>query len=197
MNTNTDVWQTFYQKTLTRKHHPRTEKAIKLDKTGLNNAVDCGCGTGADISYLADLGYQVVGFDLNKGALEICQKRFENVPSVEVTQVSFENFQFPESSLILANASLFFAKPERFDEIWSNLEGSLVSGGVFAGDFLGIKDDWASEHVCPTIAFRKDQVMDLFNSFDIIEFFERDERGNTQIGKEKHWHIYSVLAIKH
>ena len=191
-----DVWQKFYQKTLARKHHPRTEKAAELDNTGLNNAIDCGCGTGADISYLADLGYQVVGFDLNNDALEICQKRFENKPSVEITQAGFENFQFPESSLILANASLFFAKPERFDEIWINLEGSLVSGGVFAGDFMGIKDDWAISHTIPVTSLTKDSVMALFEGFDLIAFHKRDELGQTKIGKSKHWHTYSVIAKK-
>lgn len=196
MNSNTDVWQKFYQKTLTRKHHPRTAKAAELDNTGFNKAIDCGCGTGADISYLADLGYQVVGFDLSNAALEICHKRFENKPSVEVAQASFENFLFSESSLILANASLFFAKPESFDEIWTNLEGSLVSGGVFAGDFMGVKDDWAISHTIPITSLTKAQVMALLEGFDLIAFHERDELGQTQIGESKHWHTYSVIAIK-
>ena len=196
MDTNMEVWQKFYQKTLERKHHPRTDQAISLDKTDLKRAVDCGCGTGADISYLADLGYQVVGFDQSNDAFDICQKRFEDKASVEVTQASFENFQFPESSLILANASLFFAKPERFDEIWTSLEGSLVSGGVFAGDFMGVKDDWAISHTIPITSLTKAKVMALFEGFDLIAFHERDELGQTQIGKSKHWHTYSVIAIK-
>ncbi|EAQ64383.1 SAM-dependent methyltransferase [Marinomonas sp. MED121] len=196
MNTNTEVWEQFYKKTLERKHHPRTEKAISIDNTALKRAVDCGCGAGADMVFLAEKGYQVFGFDQSNDAFDICHKRFEDISAVEVTQASFENFQFPESSLILANASLFFAKPESFDEIWTNLEGSLVSGGVFAGDFMGIKDDWAISHTIPITSLTKASVMALFEGFDLIAFHERDELGQTQIGKSKHWHTYSVIAKK-
>ena len=142
------------------------------------------------------MGYQVFGFDQSNDAFDICQKRFEDISAVEVSQTSFENFQFPDSSLILANASLFFAKPESFDEIWTNLEGSLVSGGVFAGDFMGIKDDWAISHTIPITSLTKASVMALFEGLDLIAFHERDELGQTQIGKSKHWHTYSVIAKK-
>ncbi|MGB0943209.1 MAG: class I SAM-dependent methyltransferase [Marinomonas sp.] len=196
MNTNTEVWEQYYQKTLERKHHPRTEKATSIDNTALKRAVDCGCGAGADMFFLAEMGYQVFGFDQSNDAFDICQKRFEDISAVEVSQASFESFQFPDSSLILANASLFFAKPESFDEIWTNLEGSLVSGGVFAGDFMGIKDDWAISHTIPITSLTKAQVMALFEGFVLIAFHERDELGQTQIGKSKHWHTYSVIAIK-
>jgi len=186
----------FYEKTLTIKHHPRTESAVVADKTRLQKAIDCGCGTGADMAYIAQAGYQVSGFDVTFDAIEICQQRFKDSTAIKVTQASFESFTYPQTSLIIANASLFFAQPESFQQTWLKLISNLVSGGVFAGDFMGLKDDWARGHSSPITALSKDQVMMLFEDFDLLEFHERDETGETRVGVSKHWHTYSVIAIK-
>ena len=191
-----EQWQQFYQKTLSRPHHTRTELAANTDNRSINVAIDCGCGSGADTAYLADQGYQVIGFDINREAIEICQTRFEYEPWVKVHESSFEDFNYPMASLIIANASLFFAKPDEFYLTWLKLTGSLEKGGVFAGDFLGLNDDWAKAHSMPITALSKSQVFMLFEDFDVIEFHERDEIGSTQLGKKKHWHTYSVIAIK-
>ncbi len=189
-------WQQFYQKTLARSHHSRTEIAASKVVASSYLAIDCGCGSGADMAYLADQGYQVVGFDTNKGAIEICQTRFEYEPWVKVHESSFEEFHYPMASLIIANASLFFAKPDEFYLTWLKLSSSLERGGVFAGDFMGLNDDWARAHPMPITALSKSQVSMLFEGFDVISLHERDELGSTQLGKEKHWHSYSIIAIK-
>jgi len=102
-----ETWQQYYQKTLARSHHPRTEKAASQVVASTNLAIDCGCGTGADIAFLASMGYQVIGFDSHDKAVDICQKRFEYEPSVMVHELSFEDFSYPMASLIIANSSLF------------------------------------------------------------------------------------------
>lgn len=196
MNKNKDVWQKFYEKTLARKHHPRTERAVEEDKTGLHKAIDCGCGTGADMAYLARAGYQVSGFDVTLDAIDICKQRFKGSTAIKVTQASFENYTYSQTSLIIANASLFFAQSDHFQQTWLKLISSLVSGGVFSGDFMGIKDDWSKEHTHPITSLTKSQVIGLFEGFNIIDFHERDEPGKTRIGTNKHWHTYSVIAVK-
>ncbi len=42
----------------------------------------------------------------------------------------------------------------------------------------------------------KEQVLELFNKFDIIHFKEIEENGKTGLGKIKHWHIFDVIAKK-
>ena len=56
-----DVWQKYYQEVKNRKHLPRTEVAVRLNQSGLHVAVDCGCGTGSDIEFLAQNNYRVYG----------------------------------------------------------------------------------------------------------------------------------------
>ena len=67
---------------------------------------------------------------------------------------------------------------------------------MFAGDFMGVNDSWAAGYRSATNPMNKQQVLNLFDEFEIIEFHERDEKGQTAIGKIKHWHTFSVIAVK-
>ncbi len=69
-------------------------------------------------------------------------------------------------------------------------------GGVFAGDFMGYEDSWANQYRSPTTPLSSAEVNDLFEGFEIIRFHERDEKAKTALGKMKHWHTYSIVAIK-
>lgn len=197
MDKNTDTWQKFYAKALNRPHSPRTELAISLNESHLNVAVDCGCGTGSDIDYLEKQAYQVHGFDINPDSISICRNRFENNPSIDISQSSFETYDYPKSGVVIANASLFFAESSSFASAWQKIESSLEIGGVFAGDFMGINDSWASNYRSPTTPLTEAQVAKLFTNFEINKFNERDEKGKTSLGKVKHWHLFSVVAVKH
>lgn len=44
--------------------------------------------------------------------------------------------------------------------------------------------------------FTKKQVIDLFKSFEIIEFKEIEKNDLTGLGKMKHWHIFDIIAKK-
>ncbi len=49
MDDHSEIWRQYYRKALSKPHLKRTEFAIKLNESGLNVAIDCGCGTGSDI----------------------------------------------------------------------------------------------------------------------------------------------------
>ncbi len=190
------IWRDYYAKALRRRHLPRTELAAKLNESRTRVAIDCGCGTGSDIHYLAELGYQVHGFDIKSDSISICRERFANQALVELYQTSFESFDYPKSGLIIANNSLFFANPDSFFDTWLRITDSLEIGGVFAGDFMGINDSWASGYRSATTPLNETQVRELFRQFEIVRFVERDEQGQTALGRIKHWHTFSVVAVK-
>ena len=196
MDENTQNWRKFYEKALSRPHSKRTELAIKLNQSGVTVAVDCGCGTGSDIDYLEQQRYQVYGFDVNPDSIKICRDRFKTKPLVDITKSSFELYDYPHSGVVIANSSLFFADPTHFNRAWEKVEKSIEIGGVFAGDFMGVKDSWASNFRQPTTPLSEQQVRALFVNFEIIRFIERDEISETTIGILKHWHTYSVVAVK-
>lgn len=196
MDENTEIWRQYYEKALSRPHLKRTEFAAKLNESNLNIAIDCGCGTGSDIHYLEQLGYQVHGFDINSDSVAICRDRFGANALVEISESSFESFDYPKAGVVLANSSLFFAEPHKFEPTWRNIKSSIEIGGVFAGDFMGLKDSWASNYRCSTTPLSKSEVKALFSGFEVVRFFERDETAKTSLGRLKHWHTYSVVAIK-
>ncbi|MGF1698481.1 methyltransferase domain-containing protein [Vibrio lamellibrachiae] len=196
MDENTEIWRQFYDKALSRPHSRRTELAVRLNESNLNVAIDCGCGTGSDSQYLEQQGFQVHGFDINPDSVAICRDRFGSKSLVEISESSFVSFNYPKSGVVIANSSLFFANPNQFDVIWNNINSSIQVGGVFAGDFMGFKDSWAENYRSPTAPLSESKVRALFTSFDIIRFVERDEEAKTSLGRMKHWHTYSVVAVK-
>jgi len=196
MDENTELWRQYYEKALNRNHNQRTEKAVTLNQSGVKVAIDCGCGTGCDITFLLQHGYRVHGFDINSDSVTICRDRFMDNAGIEISQNTFESFQYPQSGIILANSSLFFANPSDIEGIWVNIESSLQVGGVFAGDFMGNNDSWASGYRSPTSPLEISQIKAFLTDFELLEFDERNELGKTSLGKTKWWHTYSVLAVK-
>ena len=47
------------------------------------------------------------------------------------------------------------------------------------------------------IFLSREEVIELFNNFEIIKFKEIEKDGKTALGKDKHWHIYDIIAKKH
>lgn len=196
MEENAEIWRKYYEKALKRPHSFATQEAESKVDCDLKVAIDCGCGTGSDVAYLADKGYQVHGFDINSDAIAICRDRFGVQPLVDVTQSAFESFDYPKASLVVAHSSLFFADPQYFPKVWQRIEACIDIGGVFAGDFMGEKDSWASNYRSPTTPLTRAEVADLLANFEVISFTERDEHAKTSLGRMKHWHTFSVIAIK-
>jgi trans-aconitate methyltransferase len=196
MDENSKAWSQYYQQALQRKHALRTEYCAKLNESGLKIAVDCGCGAGSDVAYLLGINYSVYAFDVSKEAISICAERFAPFHRINLQVSDFENYSYPKCGLIVANSSLYFADPKRFQDTWLKMVSSLEVGGVFAGDFMGERDDWANGFKQVTNPLTKHQIMNLFCDFEVVTFRERDENGLTSLGQAKHWHTFIVIAIK-
>ena len=196
MDENTEIWRQYYEKALSRPHSKRTEFVARLNESNLKVATDCGCGTGSDIEWLEQQGFQVYGFDINPDSVAICRERFGSKSLVDIAESSFESFDYAKSGIVIANSSLFFADPDQFEVTWSNIKSSIAVGGVFAGDFMGFKDSWANKYRSPSTPLLESEVKALFSDFEIVRFFERDEEAKTLLGRIKHWHTYSVIAVK-
>ena len=42
----------------------------------------------------------------------------------------------------------------------------------------------------------REQVLNLFTEFEIIDFQENERDGKTGLGKIKHWHTFDIIAKK-
>ena len=73
-----------------------------------------------------------------------------------------------------------FSKKKKFD--------------LLVGMFIP-NDEWKNKKEGMTF-LTKEQVMELFKDYEIIDFKEVEKDGTTALGKEKHWHIFNIIAKK-
>ncbi len=165
-------------------------------------AIDCGCGAGADIQYLASNGFTVHGFDVEEESILRCKERFKDIQNVKLSRSSFSQYEFPTSSLVVADASFFFCPKSEFPSVWEKVYDCLSQEGIFSGSFLGPDDTMASSKYNPddfwpeVAVFSENEVKKLFAKFEVLRFNVHRSSGMTPGGEPHDWHIYSVVAKK-
>lgn len=160
-------------------------------------ALDLGPGALSDSIYLLSQGFEhVTAVDIHDTARELAKKlpqdKFDFVVS------SFEDFAFGENTYDLINAqySLPFNPPESFSNVIEKIKSSLKRGGVFTGNFLGMKDSWYEKRKGEMSFQTRTVLEELFADMETITFEEEERDGKTTDGKEKHWHLFNVIARK-
>lgn len=165
-------------------------------------AIDCGCGAGSNIEFLASLGFTVYGFDIEEESILRCNRRFKHNDNVVLSQDSFSTFNYPNASLVLADASLFFCPRDEFKSVWIKIYECLFTGGIFCGSFLGPDDTMARAEDAEVsiwssrLVFRESEVKSLFEYYEICHFTEHKRSGISTLGMPHDWHIFSVVAKK-
>jgi SAM-dependent methyltransferase len=165
--------------------------------------IDCGCGAGADINYLLSNEFQIYGFDSESLAIEVCKERFKGNTNVVLSKDTFSSFNYPQATLVLADASLFFCPKNDFGYVWEKMYECLYPKGIFCGSFLGPEDKMASTsydkdaYWADILVVNEVKVRELFEKgYEILRFKEHKSSGNDPDGAEHNWHIFSVVARK-
>lgn len=185
-------WTDYFQSTLSKPLHPLfLELEPHLPATG--RALDLGCGVGHAVVWLADKGWEVRAVDGHAEALEILQSRLLPDASVDVEYLRLEDVDIPVAAydLIIAAYSLFFVEShETLNRMWKDIRAGLKPGGLFVGEFLGSRDDWAELFLTHTAS----EVTNLLQGWEILHLEEAEQDGHTSQGTEKHWHVFHVIA---
>ena len=117
----------------------------------------------------------------------------ENREQLTTLCAKMEDARWPEADLVNSSFALPFCPPERFPILWQRIIESIRTGGRFAGQFFGPRDDWAKTGL--TIVTRS--ALDaLFAAFEIERLDEEETDGTAPPGGTKHWHIFHVVARK-
>ncbi len=157
-------------------------------------AYDLGSGTGNGTLFLSDRGFHVIAVDHDREAIKILQDRLEEGADVRLVEARLEDVELIAADVIVAMFSLFFLGPKGFPRLWKEVLHSLKPGGVFAGQILGVHDDWARlEYAVHT---REQVENSLFADFEILHLEEVNRDGKDIFGVPKHWHIFHVVARK-
>ncbi len=115
--------------------------AALLKKYKVHHVLDMTCGTGAQVFYLAERGYEVVGSDFSLGLLKIARERAAaaklNVPFHEGDMRSARLGAF-DAVITIDNAIGHLIK-EDFEIALQNISHNLKEGGFYIFDILNLE----------------------------------------------------------
>lgn len=189
------AWKAYYAK-IKLKPRPTLTRAMEYfenNKPEEKSAIDLGCGNGNDTIHLLKNGWQVYAIDASPTAIELVNKNTSppDLKNLTTECTTFDETKWKPVTFVNASLSLPFCKKENFTFVWDNIVRSIKAGGIFAGHFFGINDDWNDLNL-----FSEQELQNLFKDF-MIEFFEGKEFDKpSATGPMKHWHIFEVLAVK-
>jgi tellurite methyltransferase len=187
-------WGRFYEATKDHSHWPLLERAASL-LSSPGYALDLGCGAGRDTRYLLAQGWTVTAVDREAGAIvllaELPQER------LRVVQSSFEDFDYGHEvyNLVSAQFALPFNPKASFNSVVARIKRSLKPGGIYTGQFFGIRDQWNVPETDMTFLTRE-QVDELLSNMRVIALEEEEHMGTTATGGAKYWHVFQVIAQK-
>ena len=185
----------YYSNTKNAKPNYTVKRFIEL-KIKPGNAIEIGCGAGRDTVYLIKNGWKVLAID-NEDVESIITNKLskEELKQFKFVKQKFEDIELENNNLVVANFSLPFCDKNNFKEFWDKINDSILKDGYFVGNFFGNKDEWKNTKGEMTF-LTKEQVIEMFKDFKIIELQEIEKDGLTGLGKMKHWHIFNVIAKK-
>lgn len=175
------------------------EKIVK-EMDVIQSVVDIGCGAGTDTIFLLQKGIKVYAIDREEASLRIIQQRLKNInketllDNFQFINESFERASLPSVDLVNSYNSLSYCEPKYFYDFISKVKESINKNGVFVGNFFGIEDSWNGKKNMTFLS--KDEVINIFKDFNIIEINEIKKKGITSLKAEKFWHFIDVIAIK-
>ena len=185
----------YYENTKNALPHKNVKEFIKLEKK-VGKAIDLGCGTGRDTVFLIKNNWNVLAID-RENTKEIIYDKLNEKEKNRFRFIcqSFEEIELEKNDLIVANYSIPFCSKENFNDFWIKIVESINKNGYFVGNFFGINDSWYNEKE-NVLFLSKEQVLKLFESFQLLKFQEVEKNGKTGLGQIKHWHTFEIIAKK-
>lgn len=189
-------WDSYHKITSNKPPSNNVVTFIKKYNNLIGDAIDLGCGAGADTIYLIEHNWNVLAIDSTDVENLIRNKlNFEKQNKFMFQLQRFEELKLPKCDLIISNNALPFCNKKYFFNMWKEIYNSINLNGFFVGNFFGIKDEWNIESDKMTF-LSMDNIIELFKNFDILELDEFEKDKPTALGKLKHWHIFNIIAKK-
>lgn len=123
------------------------EKVLKAHK--VKRVADLTCGTGSQVFWLAQRGYQVVGSDINSKMLRIArskgQKARLSIPFIEGDMRTIQLGKF-DAALTIFNSVGHLTKRD-FEKAMRNIYQNLLDGGLYIFDIFNLNYLIQSDHI--------------------------------------------------
>ena len=188
-------WENFHE--ITNNKPPRKNIVHFIENYKINGkAIDLGCGSGCDTVFLIKNNWNVLAIDSSNVEERIREKLSnEEQEKLDFEVQKFEELKLIKCDLLISNNSLPFCNKKYFYKMWKEVHASIKVNGYFVGNFFGINDEWNTPNDFRTF-LKKEEIIKLFNDFEILEIEEVEKDRLTAEGILKHWHTIEVIAKK-
>ena len=179
-------------------HRGRAPRPLLLDALAVagpgagREAVELGCGDGADSLRLLAEGWRVTAVDAGATGLAMLREDAGDQPALTTVRATLEEYAPPPCDLLYAAYVLPFCEPAAFPAAWRRFREALRPGGLLAVNLFGDRDTWAGEFD-DMVFVTEEQARELFAGLVVERFHEVDEDGPSGRGP-KHWHEFQVVA---
>lgn len=176
----TDYYQKHYKE-----YHEKTfhvdpssflEPFIKYVEPG-KLVLGVGCGSGRDLLWLKNRGYEVIGFERSAGLAELAR---ENV-GCEVIEGDFETYDFSKISVdaILMSGSLVHIQHEKLGSVIQNITKALHLSQYPGNVFITLKEgegSWTDDQNRVFYLWKDKDLRVLFNGlgFNVLHFSKNE-----------------------
>jgi len=148
--------------------------------------LDVGCGSGRDLLWFKQQGFQVTGFERSPGLAELARK---NV-GCEVIADDFELYDFTNLSVdaILLMGSVVHVPHEKFEQIFQNIMQALKIKGYVLISLKEGRGKRTDNYGRVFYLWRDETLRKIFsdNRFSVLEYF----RQTSKIGTDEIWVAY-------
>lgn len=174
--------------------HPPCELLVEAMAYVANKKVayDLGCGAGRDTRYLAQHFEEVYAVDVELEAM----RRIESLGLVNVSRehTRLANASFKRPDLVNAQKVMMYVLSTDRDYAFMRIKHNLVSGGVFVGQFRGMKDWMVGD---PRLFPQTEAgVLKLLKGMNILKMEEVFKDAETLDHGKNVFHFYNLIAQK-
>lgn len=157
-----------------------------------NQVIDLGFGSASVPLYFLERGWQVTAIDRDPTAVESLERnlRFRFRRRLTTICTDFRKIDFQRASLVHPGYSLQYVQPGEFHALWGRLAEALYPGGVFAGHFFGMDDQFARHDGFTVLA--EGEIHELLSGWRIVYWDEYNGAG--QRDPSRWWHFHTVVA---
>jgi SAM-dependent methyltransferase len=155
-------------------------------------AVDLGCGDGVDTVELLRRGWRVSAVDAQPAAIAHVERAVPTAdrPRLVTLVADFTTANLPDADLVHCGWSLPHCPAPAFDTVWTRIRRALRPGGLFAGQLLAPRDDWAATGAP---GFDREGLDRLLTGYR-VERLTEIEADRASFDGPKHWHYVELIA---
>jgi len=141
--------------------------------------LDVGCGSGRDLLWFKNKGFEAIGFERSAGLVELAREN----SGAEVIEGDFETYDFSFISVdaIISSGSLVHVPHERLADILKNIVQALEKHGIFYVSLKQGEGTKIDELGRPFYYWKDEELREVLESLDynVLDFYQNKSIANS------------------